>query len=180
MDLIFIKRTMTGRTERADQRGVYADVPGVDVATDISSTAMVGGVLGSDAAAEFGDANWVTDAGTVRRRVASSEGVPFQVSTSVFPPEVVAAAPQIAEHNTGAGGFLSRLEDAGFDLEQSSALTYANSGDPGAGTLAAKLGTERGDALWREVWTVKDAKSGQVLAVTESFYPAHLVGFAYA
>lgn len=98
----------------------------------------------------------------------------------MFPPEVVAAAPQIAEKDTGAGGFLSRLEDAGFDLEQSSNLTYASAGDPDMNSAAAKLSVERGDALWREVWTVKDAKSGQTLAVTESFYPAHLVGFSFA
>ncbi|MCD0446432.1 UTRA domain-containing protein [Glycomyces sp. A-F 0318] len=177
---IFINRTMSGRTERADQRGVYADAPDVAVTTDLSTTAMPGGTLGGDAAAVFGAVNWLTNPGVVRRRVAASDGVPFQVSTSVFPPEVIAAAPQIAEQDTGAGGFLSRLEDAGFDLDMSASLTHAEAGDRGRSDVSTKLDVDRGEALWREVWTVKDATSGQVLAVTESFYPAHRVGFTFA
>jgi DNA-binding GntR family transcriptional regulator len=172
---IFINRTMSGRTERADQRGVYADVPGVEVATEVTVTANAGLLPGGDAAAKFEMADLV-DA-TVRKRVAKSEDVAFQFSRTVFPASVVEAAPDIAKQDTGAGGFLSRLEDAGWELDHASELTFASAGDD---PVSVALEVERGDALWREIWTVTDAASGRVLAVTESFYPADRVGFSFA
>lgn len=175
---IFINRTMSGRTERADQRGVYADVPGVKVTTDVTVTANAG-LLSAGIAAKFEATADLIDA-TVRKRVATSEGAAFQFSRTVFPAVVVAAAPDIAKLDTGAGGFLSRLEDAGWTLAHSSHVTFASAGTPGSDTVATALDVEAGHPLFHEVWTVTDEGTGKVLAVTESFYPADRVGFDFA
>jgi DNA-binding GntR family transcriptional regulator len=171
---ITINRTMQGRAVRADQRGIYADVPGVEVTTDLF-TAGEAGVIAQPRVIDAFKGVSLSGA-TVRRRLASSAGVPFQFSRSYFPSEVVDAAPQIGKEDTGAGGFLSRLEDAGWKLSHAVTLAYTTAAEPVAGSLAVEEGT----SLAVELWTVTDAETGKVLAVTESLYPAALVSFSYA
>lgn len=49
-----------------------------------------------------------------RRRVTSPEGEPpFQIVDTWLSPEAVRDAPQISEANTGPGGYIDRLEEAG-------------------------------------------------------------------
>jgi len=49
-----------------------------------------------------------------RRRVTSPEGEPpFQLVDTWIHPDAVADAPQVAERDTGPGGYLDRLEEAG-------------------------------------------------------------------
>jgi len=49
-----------------------------------------------------------------RRRVTSPEGEPpFQLADTWISPSAVEDAPQVAEANTGPGGYLDRLEEAG-------------------------------------------------------------------
>lgn len=52
-----------------------------------------------------------------RARVMGEEGGPvFQLATSYIPMPVVERAPQLAEQDTGTGGMLTRLEEAGYVL----------------------------------------------------------------
>src|SRR5690606_41348469 len=49
-----------------------------------------------------------------RRRVTSPAGEPpFQIADTWIHPDAVADAPQVAERDTGPGGYLDRLEEAG-------------------------------------------------------------------
>ena len=49
-----------------------------------------------------------------RRRITSPAGEPpFQLADTWIHPEAVATAPRVADRNTGPGGYLDRLEEAG-------------------------------------------------------------------
>jgi GntR family transcriptional regulator len=54
----------------------------------------------------------------VRRRTTVIEGRPNQLADSYYPPDVAAAAPMLAEDDTGPGGGFARLEDAGYHLAE--------------------------------------------------------------
>lgn len=54
----------------------------------------------------------------VRRRTTLIDDRPNQLADSFYPLDVVAAAPQIREENTGPGGGYARLDDAGYHLAE--------------------------------------------------------------
>lgn len=162
-----LRRTSGGRKHPADQRGVYADG---DVTLEVQEIARK--APSAQAAAALGAA--ATQEVLTRFRVQAVNGVRVQVATTYFPDKVAEALPVLAEANTGAGGFLARLEEAGHELDFSGSVIDAVSAD---GDAAAVLAVDEGTALIREVWTVKDTASGEVLAATENLAVGGLVEY---
>jgi GntR family transcriptional regulator len=54
----------------------------------------------------------------IRDRHMSTEGLPLQLATSYYLPEVSEQIPELAEQETGPGGMLARLEAAGYKIHQ--------------------------------------------------------------
>lgn len=54
----------------------------------------------------------------VRMRTTVIEGRPNQLADSYYPLDVVAAAPRLAEEETGPGGGVARIEEADFHLAE--------------------------------------------------------------
>lgn len=162
-----LRRTSGGRKNPADQRGVYADgdvTLEVQEITRKAPSERAAAALGVTAAQEV----------LTRFRVQAVGGVRVQVAATSFPDKVAEALPVLAEADTGAGGFLARLEEAGHELDFSGSVIDAVSADADA---AASLAVDEGAALVREVWTVKDTASGEVLAVTENLAVGGLVEY---
>jgi GntR family transcriptional regulator len=59
----------------------------------------------------------------VRARRMGIEGQLLMLSTSYFPAEVVARAPQLEHADTGSGGMFTLLENAGYELRQQEAVS---------------------------------------------------------
>jgi GntR family transcriptional regulator len=54
----------------------------------------------------------------IRDRQMSADGLPLQLATSYYLPEVSERIPELAEQVTGPGGMLARLEEAGYKIHQ--------------------------------------------------------------
>ncbi|WP_205327527.1 UTRA domain-containing protein [Glycomyces sp. YM15] len=162
-----LRRTIGGRKTPADQRGVYADAEVTLEVQDLSRrapSARAAAALGVTASQEV----------LTRFRVQAVDGVRVQIAATYFPDKVAEALPVLAEANTGAGGFLARLEEAGHELDVARSVIDAVNADA---ATAAALAVDEGTALIREVWTVKDTASGEVLAATENLAVGGLVEY---
>jgi GntR family transcriptional regulator len=102
--------------QAAEQRGFYADV----AATGQAATAdvVIEDRPAPDHIAELLDVAPGTPL-LVRDRVQGAEGQPpLQKATSYFLPAVAEALPVLREPDTGAGGYLARLESLGLQIHQ--------------------------------------------------------------
>ncbi|MEY9961319.1 UTRA domain-containing protein [Streptacidiphilus sp. MAP5-52] len=90
-----------------------------------------------------------------------------QLADTVLPASVAEAAPQVAQEDTGVGGIISRMADAGLtqtDVVEDVALIQASADQ------AAALGVSEGDSLLT-ITHVGSTADGQVVEVTR-----HIVG----
>ncbi|MFF4821255.1 UTRA domain-containing protein [Kitasatospora sp. NPDC001309] len=111
-----VQRTAENLAVQADQRGFYADV----AATGQPATAAVT-IEDRPAPQNVAELLGVA-AGTqvlVRDRVQGPvDKLPLQWAVSYFLPEITEALPVLRNQDTGAGGYLARLESLGLRIEQ--------------------------------------------------------------
>lgn len=110
LPLLRLARNRLARSERQAGRGFFltdADLGGWTPRTDVAvrqepATAAVADDLGVDDGAPV----------TVRDRVMYADDQPFQLATSYLPADLTAGT-AIEQENTGPGGIIARLEEAG-------------------------------------------------------------------
>ncbi|WP_153472208.1 UTRA domain-containing protein [Streptomyces kaniharaensis] len=111
-----VLRTAEHLAVQAEQRGFYADVAATGQAAAAAVTIEdrpapdhVAQLLGVAPGTQV----------LVRDRVQGAEGQPpLQHSVSYFLPAIAEALPVLRDLNTGAGGYLARLESLGLQIEQ--------------------------------------------------------------
>lgn len=169
---MIIERTASNRMAARDQRGFYGDLQdaGVqpNVETQIRRTNVGGGpildLLGVDAGTEVVE----------RARRMSGDGRLLQTAVTRFHPNIVAAIPQLAEQDTGAGGMYARMEEAGHKLSQQDRVS-ARVPDP---DQQETFGIDGSVALV-VIERVTRGKDGKVLEVTHIAAPSDRQVFVY-
>jgi GntR family transcriptional regulator len=103
-----------------------------------------------------------TDGAVIRERRMYADDKLVQLADTVIPANVVAAAPQVAQEDTGIGGIINRMADAGFtqtDVVEDVTLIEASADQ------AAALGVSEGDSLLT-ITHVGSTADGTVVEVT--------------
>jgi GntR family transcriptional regulator len=111
-----VQRTAENLATQAEQRGFYADVAatGQPSAADITiedrpAPDHVAQLLGVAPGTPL----------LTRDRVQGAEGQPpLQLAVSYFLPSIAEALPVLRDRDTGAGGYLARLESLGLEIDQ--------------------------------------------------------------
>ncbi|MFF2549162.1 UTRA domain-containing protein [Kitasatospora sp. NPDC058063] len=128
-----VQRTADNLAVQADQRGFYADVaatgqPAAAAVTieDRPAPAAIAELLGLAPGTAV----------LVRDRVQGATGqLPLQWAVSYFLPEITDALPVLRDLDTGAGGYLARLESLGLQIEQVDHIRPALATDEQRGVL---------------------------------------------
>jgi GntR family transcriptional regulator len=107
------------------------------------------------------------DNAVIRERRMYADDKLVQLADTVIPAAIAEAAPQVAQKDTGVGGIINRMADAGHaqvDVVEDVVLNQANADQ------AAALGVSEGDALLT-ITHVGSTADGTVVEVTR-----HVVG----
>ncbi|MGW6605468.1 GntR family transcriptional regulator [Streptomyces sp. NPDC055036] len=108
-----------------------------------------------------------------RRRVTSPAGEPpFQIVDTWLSAEVVRDAPQAAEPNTGPGGYLDRLEEAGHGPIS---WTEYGRGRLPSREEATLLDVSTEAPVFELLWAGRSARTGQIIEVTSRVIPSDRV-----
>lgn len=111
-----VMRTAEHLAVQAEQRGFYADVAATGQAA-AAAVSIEDRTPPEHVAFLLGVAPGTTV--LVRDRVqGAADQPPLQHSVSYFLPEITEALPVLRESNTGAGGYLARLESLGLQIDQ--------------------------------------------------------------
>ncbi|MEO3788540.1 UTRA domain-containing protein [Actinocorallia sp. B10E7] len=108
-----------------------------------------------------------------RQRVTSPEGQPpYQISATWIHPDAVAEAPQVAEAQTGPGGYLDRLEEVGHGPLSWQEISRARMPSKEEATLL-EIPVDRAVMEFARVGT--SAKTGKAVEVTMCVVPGDRV-----